>query len=113
MEKIHIEEFFFHTRDQILRELKRDKIYQNLYEKAEKMGKEFPVIEKLFYDEDVWKIQGVTNEELTAIQEYIDLKRNMEDMVEREHYIRGHRDCLLYLMRCGVLEMKAISGGGG
>lgn len=104
MEKIHTEEFFFHMRDQILRELKRDEIYQNLYERAEKMGKEFPVIEQLFYVGDVQKIQGVTHEELKAIQEYIDLKSNMEDMVEREHYIRGHRDCLLYLMRCGVLN---------
>ena len=106
MEKIHTEEFFFHTRDQILRELKQDKIYRNLYEKTETMGKEFPVIKKLFYDGDVQNVQGVTQGELTAVQEYINLKRNMEDMVEQEHYIWGHRDCLLYLMRCGILDIN-------
>lgn len=106
MEKIHTEEFFFHTRDQILRELKQDKIYRNLYEKTEKMGKEFPAIKKLFYDGDVQNVQGVTQGELTAVQEYINLKRNMEDMVEQEHYMRGHRDCLLYLMRCGILDIN-------
>lgn len=106
MEKIHTEEFFFHTRDQILRELKENKIYRSLYEEAEKIYKDCPVIEKLFYGGDIWEIKFVSMEEFQVIQRYIEVKQEMKDIVEREHYIRGHRDCLLYLMRCGVLEKK-------
>lgn len=28
----------------------------------------------------------------------------MRDMTEREHYYRGHRDCMLYLLRCDMLK---------
>ena len=53
MEKVHTDEFFFYTFDQIIRELQRDEYYKSLCEKAEKMSKDFPVIDKLFYDENI------------------------------------------------------------
>ena len=49
MEKIHTEEFFFHTSDQILRGLKENETYRSLYKEVEKLYTDCPVIEKLFY----------------------------------------------------------------
>lgn len=108
MEKVHTDEFFFYTFDQIIRELQRDEYYSSLCEKAEKMSKDFQVIDKLFCDENMTGIGSATHEELEAIKNYIELKRKMENLIEREHYIRGHRDCLLYLLRCGILSKEIV-----
>ena len=111
MEKVHTKEFFFFTFDQIIRELQRDEYYKSLCEKTEKMERDFPIIDKLFYDGNIAGIRTVTQEELQAIKDFVDLKNEMTNLIEREHYIRGHRDCLLYLLRCGILsrEMGGIN----
>ena len=112
MEKIHTEEFFFHTYDQIMKELHSQDAYRNVYEEIEQLEKEYPIIEQCFYGEKLEVNQPVTKDELQAIQRYIRLKRELESLIEREHYIRGHRDCLLYLLRCGVIGRDRIESDG-
>lgn len=106
MEKIHTKEFFFYTFDQIIRELRRNEYYKSLCDKTDKMGKNYPIINKLFYDGNIAGIRTVTQEELQAIKDYVELENEMKNLIEREHYIRGHRDCLLYLLRSGILSRE-------
>lgn len=46
----------------------------------------------------------LTEQEQKAFKEYVALQEDMQSMTEGEHYYRGHRDCLLYLLRCGMLK---------
>lgn len=106
MDKIYTEEFFFHTYDQITKEIEKDTDYKSLYKEAKELSEKFPVIEKLFHNGDITETGEVTIETLEAIKRYITLKREMQDMIEKGHYMRGHRDCLLYLLHCGILNRE-------
>ena len=43
----HMGEYFFHMRDEILKKLKTDKIYQDSYREANRLREQFPIIDKL------------------------------------------------------------------
>lgn len=100
----HMGDYFFHMRDEILKKLKTDKVYQDDYREANRLREQFPVIDRLIEGETVGQKMELTVQEQKAFKEYADLQGDMWDMTEREHYYRGHRDCILYLIRCGMLE---------
>lgn len=101
-EKIHMDEFFFFTCDSILKKLsKEDKGYAELEEEVDKMTKEHPLIKNLRKGMAV--SDGATQEELETVQKYMELKFDMQNYVKRAHYFRGYRDCILFLIHCGVL----------
>lgn len=101
-EEIHMDEFFFFTYDSILKKLGRDdEGYAELEEEVEKLVKEYPLIKNLREDKPV--NNGATQEEVEAVQKYMELKFDMQTYVEREHYFRGYRDCILFLVHCGAL----------
>lgn len=76
-EEIHMDEFFFFTYDSILKKLGRD-------------------------DEGYAELEG----EVEAVQKYMELKFDMQTYVEREHYFRGYKDCILFLIHCGALGIR-------
>ena len=101
-EKIHMDEFFFFTYDSILKKLGReDKGYTELEREVDTLVKEYPLIEKLRESNTI--NEGATQEELETVQKYMALRYDMQTYVEREHYFRGYRDCILFLIHCGAL----------
>lgn len=63
--------------------------------------KEYPLIEKLRQSNTI--NGGATQEEMETVQKYMNLRYDMQTYVEREHYFRGYRDCILFLIHCGAL----------
>lgn len=100
----HMGDYFFHMRDEILKKLKTDKAYYEDYRVAERLREQFPAIDKLIEGKNTGQGVELTEKEWKAFKEYAALWEDMRDMTEREHYYRGHRDCLLYLVRCGMLK---------
>lgn len=101
-EEIHMDEFFFFTYDSILKKLSRgDEGYTELEGEVEKLIKGYPLIKNLREGKSV--NDGATREEVEAVQKYMELKFDMQTYVEREHYFRGYRDCILFLIHCGAL----------
>ena len=101
-EKIHMDEFFFFFFFSILKKLGReDKGYTELEREVDTLVKEYPLIEKLRESNTI--NEGATQEELETVQKYMALRYDMQTYVEREHYFRGYRDCILFLIHCGAL----------
>lgn len=105
-EVIHLNEFFFHTYDSILKKLAKDKGYKEQDDELNKLEKEFPIIKLL--SEGATVTDGATQQEIAAVQKYMQLKFEMQDYVEREHYFRGYRDCILFLVDCGALGTNFV-----
>lgn len=63
--------------------------------------KEYPLLEKLRESNTI--SGGATQAEMEAIQKYMEFRYDMQTYVEREHYFRGYRDCILFLIHCGAL----------
>ncbi len=101
-EEIRMDEFFLFTYDSILKKLgKENKGYTELEGEVDILVKEYPLLEKLRESNII--NGGATQAEMEAIQKYMDLKYEMQTYVEREHYFRGYRDCILFLIHCGAL----------
>lgn len=101
-EEIHMYEFFFFMYDSILKKLAReDRGYAELEDEVEKLTKKYPLIKHLREGESV---NGeVKQKEMQAVGKYMELKYDMHTYIEREHYFRGYRDCILFLSHCGAL----------
>lgn len=100
----HMEEYFFYMRDEILRRLESNKEFHEYYREVNRLREQFPIIDKLIEGQNLEQKVELTEKERRAFKEFAELQGDMRDMAEREHYYRGHRDCLLYLIRCGMLE---------
>lgn len=104
-EEIHMDEFFFFTYDSILKKLGRENEgYKELEKEVDKLVMEYPLIKKLREGNTV--NEGATQAEMEAVQKYMELRYDMQTYVEREHYFRGYRDCILFLIHCGALGMN-------
>lgn len=103
-ESTHMEDYFFHMRDEILKKLKTERDYYEYYREANRLREQFPIIDMLIEGENIGRKVELTEQERKAFKEYADLQGDMRDMAEREHYYRGHRDCIRYLIRCGILK---------
>ena len=93
-EEIRMDEFFLFTYDSILKKLGRD-------DKGYTRIEEYPLIKKLREGNSV--NEGATQAEVEAVQKYMELKFDLQTYIEREHYYRGYRDCILFLIHCGAL----------
>ncbi len=102
----HLNEFFFHTRDEILKTLEKDKKYRECRSDSERIARQFPIIGELLEGSKKGTAVELTEREQAAFREYAEIREDMRCMVEREHYVRGHRDCLLYLLRSGMFESE-------
>lgn len=96
-----LKEFFFFTHDNILKALKINECFYDYNRECEQLAKEFPLILELLEGEHMEVEVTLTQKEREGIKRFVELKHEMQDMVEIEHYIWGHRDALRYLMRCG------------
>lgn len=94
-------EFFFFTHDNIVKALKTNECFYYYNRECEQLAKEFPLILELLEGKHMEVEVTLTQKEREAIKRLVELKREMQDMVEIEHYFWGHRDALRYLMRCG------------
>lgn len=70
-------------------------------EEVEKLVKGYPLIKKLCEGNTI--NDGATQAEVEAVQKCMELKFDLQTYVEREHYFRGYRDCILFLIHCGAL----------
>lgn len=102
----HTKEFFFYSRDEILKNLKNNKEYQKCKEERDRLWDEYPILMKLFEEKNMEQTVELTEKQQKAIRRFVELQGDMQDMVEREQYYRGHRDCLLYLLRSGIFEAE-------
>lgn len=102
----HMEDYFFYMRDGILKKLKTERVYHEYYREANHLREQFPIIDKLIEGQNMGQKVELTRKEWIAFKEYADLQGDMQDMTEREYYYRGHRDCLLYLIRCGMFDVE-------
>ncbi len=100
----HMEDYFFYMRDEILKNLKTDREYREYYRDVSRLQEQFPIIDRLIEGQNMGQKVELTVKEQKALKEYADLQGDMRDMTEKEYYYRGHRDCLLYLIRCGMLQ---------
>ncbi len=100
-EVIHMNDFFFHTYDSILKKLAKEKVYKEQKDELDELEKKFPIIN--IFCEGKAVTAGATREDMEAIQKYMELKFEMQNHIEREHYFRGYRDCILFLVHCGAL----------
>lgn len=101
---VHMEEYFFYMRDEILKKLQTENVFQEYYREANCLREQFPIIDELIEGQNVEQKVELMEKERKAFKEFAELQGDMRDMTEREHYYRGHKDCLLYLIRCGILE---------
>lgn len=102
----HTGEFFFHTRDEIIKNLENKSEYYECSSEAEQLCNKVPILMELFKGDNVDQPIDLTKHQRQAIRRFIELRRNMHDMIEREHYYRGQRDCLISLLRCGIFEQR-------
>lgn len=100
----HMEDYFFYMRDEILKNLKTDREYHEYYRDVSRLQEQFPIIDRLIEGQNLGQKVELTVKEQKAFKEYVGLQEDMRDMTEKEYYYRGHRDCLLYLIRCGMLQ---------
>ena len=70
-------------------------------DELDELEKKFPIIN--IFCEGKAVTAGATREDMEAIQKYMELKFEMQNHIEREHYFRGYRDCILFLVHCGAL----------
>ena len=70
----HMGEYFFHMRDEILKKLKTDKMYQDSYEEANRLREQFPIIDRLTEGENMGQKVELTGQERKAFKEYADLQ---------------------------------------
>lgn len=95
-----LKEFFFFTHDNILKALKTNECFYDYNRECKQLAEQFPIILKLLEGEHMEEVT-LTLKEQEAVGRFVELKREMQDMVEIEYYFQGHRDALRYLMRCG------------
>lgn len=100
-EQIYMDEFFFHIYDSVLKRLKENNGYAKQKAEEEQLAQQFVIIDNLREGKPL--DTGATKQELEAVRRYVELKFDMQTYVEREHYFRGYRDCLLLLLHCGVI----------
>lgn len=106
---LHMDEFVFHMRDGILKKLQADKGFREMSQEVDKLAEKYPVIPELFEGKNTEHICELTPEERAAIGKYAQMRYEMHDMVEWEHYIRGHRDSMLLMNRCGFFDRAGMT----
>lgn len=98
---LHMDEFIFYMRDGILKKLREDRTFREMRQELDELAEKYPVVPELFEGKNVEQNHELTPEEREAIGKYVQMICKMHDIIEWEHYIRGHRDSMLLMKRCG------------
>ncbi len=97
-------EYFFRMFDQLLKELKQTEDYRNDSEEAEKIEDKYPIIRNILEGTNIGQECLLSVEMQAAIKEYVELRVNMQEDLQIKYYLRGYHDCILLLIRCGLLK---------
>ena len=98
------DDYLFHLHDQLLKELKKNQDYQEVMRKVEQLEEKYPLLKQIFSGENVTCSCELSFEVREAIKQYVEMRMDMQDCLDIKYYLRGHRDCFLYLMKCGIME---------
>lgn len=101
-----IDEYLFRMYDGLLKELKQTECYRDDSNKVEKLENKYPVIRKILEGEDIHKELVLSVEVQKAIKKYVELRINMLDDLQIKYYLRGFRDCISLLLKCGLLNQN-------
>jgi len=77
-----------------------DARYADLKEQEQELKRRFPLIEHWFEDDGPLSL---SSEEHAAMLTYLDLNSDMEGIERLAIYYAGHRDCIAYLQKTGIL----------
>jgi len=91
-------------RDQMLKELRKNEQYEAVKLESEELEKKYPVIQELFEAEREGGTLDLDEKVQKAIRRYMELRMDMQDCLEIKFYLRGHSDCIRYLLQCGLIE---------
>jgi len=78
----HLDEIFFHTRDEILKTLEKDKKYQECHSDSERIARQFPIIGELFEGREKGTAVELTEREQTAFREYVEIRRDIDKLLD-------------------------------
>ncbi len=99
-----LDDYLFHMRDQMLKELRKNEQYEAVKLESEELEKKYPVIQELFATEREGGTLDLDEKVQKAIRRYVELRMDMQDCLEIKFYLRGHSDCIRYLLQCGLIE---------
>lgn len=99
-----LDEYLFRMYDELLKELKQTECYRDDSNEAEKLEKEYPVIRQFMEGESIEKELVLSVEVQNAIKKYVQLRNNMQDDLQTKYYLRGLHDCILLMVKCGLLN---------
>lgn len=99
-----LDEYLFRMYDELLKELKQTECYRDDSNEAEKLEKEYPVIRDVLNEVSIQKELVLSLEEQNAIKRFVELRNNMQDDLQIKYYLRGLRDCILLMVKCGLLN---------
>lgn len=99
-----ISEYLFHMYDELLKELKQTEDYRNDSRAAETMEDKYPIIRHILEGDHIKRECRLSEEVQAAIKEYVELRVNMQDDLQIKYYLRGYHDCILLLVKCGILK---------
>lgn len=99
-----MDEYLFRMYDELLKELKQTQYYRADSNEAEKLENKFPVIRQILEGADIQKELVLTEEVQNAIKKYVKLQTDMQDDLQVKYYLRGFHDCILLMVKCGLLN---------
>lgn len=97
-------EYLFRMYDEMLKELKQTEDYRNDSKEAEAIEDKYPIIRHILEGDNIRQERVLSEDVQTAIKEYVELRVNMQDDLQIKYYLRGYHDCILLLLKCGILK---------
>lgn len=101
-----MDEYLFRMYDGLLKELKQTECYRNDSDEADRLEERYPEIRQILEGADIRKERVLSVEVQTAIKEFVEHRTNMLDDLQVKYYLRGFHDCILLMVKCGLLNQN-------
>ena len=105
-----MDEYLFRMYDGLLKELKQTECYRNDSDEADRLEERYPEIRQILEGADIRKERVLSVEVQTAIKEFVEHRTNMLDDLQVKYYLRGVHDCILLMVKCGLLNQNEFKG---